>query len=245
MSLIFRVETVAEIDSTNEELKRRVLTGAEAGLVLRSDLQTAGRGRRGRNWVSEPGNLYVSILLRPMKSPAEAATLGFVAAIALGRLLRAILPVPVLHKWPNDVLVDGRKISGILLESGGVTGGKVDWLVLGIGVNLRHHPAEGLYPTTDLQAAGGPHLTPDQALDLLLGEFRPLYERWVADGFAGLRAEWLSHCTGLGETVLARLDREEVSGRFDDIDADGTLIMALADGSARRIAAGDIFLVQR
>lgn len=245
MSPIFRVETVAEIDSTNEELKRRALAGAEAGLVLRSDLQSAGRGRRGRNWVSEPGNLYLSLLLRPEKSPAVAATLGFVAAIALGRMLRVLVPVPVLHKWPNDVLVDGRKISGILLESGGITSGKVDSLVLGIGLNLRHHPAEGLYPTTDLVAAGGPQLAPDQALDLLLEEFRPLYERWLRDGFAALRAEWLAHCIGLGEIVLARLDREEVSGHFEDIETDGTLVLALADGTKRRIAAGDIFVPQR
>ena len=245
MSLIFRVETVAEIDSTNEELKRRALAGAEAGVVLRAGLQTAGRGRRGRNWVSDPGNLYMSLLLRPAKSPAEAATLGFVVAIALGRLLRAVLPVSVLHKWPNDVLVDGRKISGILLESGGITGGKVDWLVLGIGVNLRHHPAESLYPTTDLLSAGGPNLTADQAMDLLLAEFRPLYDIWERQGFAALRDDWLAHCTGLGETVLARLEQEEVTGRFDDIDADGTLIMALADGSKRRITAGDIFVARR
>jgi BirA family biotin operon repressor/biotin-[acetyl-CoA-carboxylase] ligase len=245
MSLIYRIETVAEIDSTNEELKRRALAGAEAGAVLRAELQTAGRGRRGRNWVSDPGNLYMSLLLRPAKSPAEAATLGFVVAIALGRLLRAVLPVPVLHKWPNDVLVDGRKISGILLESGGITGGKVDWLVLGIGVNLRHHPAESLYPTTDLLAAGGPNLTPDQAMDLLLAEFQPLYDIWEQQGFAALRDDWLAHCTGLGEAVLARLEQEEVSGRFDDIDADGTLIMALADGSKRRITAGDIFVARR
>jgi len=245
MSLIFRVETVAEIDSTNEELKRRALTGAEAGLVLRSDLQTAGRGRRGRQWVSEPGNLYVSLLLRPGKPPAEAATLGFVAAIALGRLLRAIVPVPVLHKWPNDVLVDGRKISGILLESGGITGGRVDWLILGMGVNLRHHPVGSLYPTTDLIAAGGPNLTPDQALDLLLAELQPLLILWQWEGFAALRDAWLAHCTGLGETVLARLEGEEISGRFDDIEADGTLVMALADGTKRRIAAGDIFVPQR
>ena len=245
MSLIFRVEALAEIDSTNEALKHRAIGGAEEGVVLRADVQTAGRGRRGRSWVSEAGNLYMSILLRPNKSPAEAATLGFVAAIALGRLLRAVLTVPVLHKWPNDVLVDGRKISGILLESGGVTGGKVDWLVLGMGLNLRHHPAESLYPTTDLVAAGGPSLSPAQAMDLLLAEFRPLYEAWLGGGFAALRQDWLAHASGLGDTVLARLEREEVTGRFDDIDPDGTLVMELADGSRRRIAAGDIFMASR
>lgn len=245
MSPIFRVEALAEIDSTNDALKRRAIAGAEEGLVLRADVQTAGKGRRGRSWVSDAGNLYMSILLRPGKSPAEAATLGFVAAIALGRLLRAVLTVPVLHKWPNDVLVDGCKISGILLESGGITGGKVDWLVLGLGVNLRHHPSSGIYPTTDLMAADGPGLTPDQAMDLFLAEFRPLYEIWLGQGFAALRQDWLVHCTGLGETVIARLEREEVSGRFEDIAPDGTLVMALADGSRRRIAAGDIFMASR
>ncbi|WP_374383892.1 biotin--[acetyl-CoA-carboxylase] ligase [Dongia sp.] len=245
MSLIFRVETLAEIGSTNDALKARALSGTEEGVVLRADVQTAGKGRRGRNWVSEAGNLYMSMLLRPGKSPAEAATLGFVAAIALGRLLRAVLSVPVQHKWPNDVLVDDRKISGILLESGGVTGGKVDWLVLGIGVNLRHHPAETLYPTTDLLAVGGPALTPDQALDLLLGEFHPLYEAWLASGFAGVRADWLAHCRGLGEPIVARLEREEISGRFEDIDADGTLLLRMNSGELKRVAAGDIFMVPR
>lgn len=245
MSPVFRVERQAEIDSTNEALKLRAIAGAEEGLVLRADVQTAGKGRRGRSWESGAGNLYMSILLRPGKSPAEAATLGFVAAIALGRLLRAVLTVPVLHKWPNDVLVDGSKISGILLESGGVTGGKVDWLVLGLGLNLRHHPSEGIYPTTDLMAAGGPSLTPDQAMDLLLSELHPLYEVWLNRGFAALRQDWLAHCTGLGEMVLARLEREEIRGRFEDIDPDGTLVMALADGSRRRIAAGDIFMASR
>lgn len=245
MSLIFRVERVAEIDSTNEALKARAVAGAEEGIVLRADVQTAGKGRRGRQWVSEAGNLYMSVLLRPHKGPAEAATLGFVVAIALGRMLRALLNVPVQHKWPNDVLVDDRKISGILLESGGISGGEVDWLVLGIGVNLRHHPDGALYPTTDLVAAGGPALTPDQAMDLLLAEFAPLYEVWVRGGFAALRADWLAHGKGVGEAIVARLDREELSGRFEDIDPDGTLLLRLTDGSVRRIAAGDIFLASR
>ncbi|WP_374651860.1 biotin--[acetyl-CoA-carboxylase] ligase [Dongia sp.] len=245
MSPIFRAERIAEIDSTNEALKHRAIAGAEEGLVLRADVQTAGRGRRGRHWVSEAGNLYMSVLLRPAKPPAMAATLGFVVAIALGRLLRALVTVPVQHKWPNDVLVDGRKISGILLESGGIVGGKVDWLVLGIGVNLHHHPEGGLYPTTDLVAAGGPSLTPDQAMDLLLGEFGPLYEVWLRSGFGALRADWLAHCSGLGENVVARLEREEIVGRFEDIDPDGTLVLALADGSRRCLAAGDIFMPAR
>lgn len=241
MPLIFRVETVEEIGSTNDALKLRASDGAEEGLVLRAEKQSAGRGRRGRSWTSEPGNLYVSFLLRPAKAPAEAATLGFVAAIAIGNLLRALMNVPVTLKWPNDVLVDGAKISGILLESGGVAGGKVDWLVLGIGINLRHHPEAALYPTTDLVAAGGPALPPARALDLLLAEFQPLYERWLTGGFAALREDWLRHARGLGTPILARLGAEEVPGIFAGIEGDGTLLLTTEGGGTRRIAAGDIF----
>jgi BirA family biotin operon repressor/biotin-[acetyl-CoA-carboxylase] ligase len=241
MPLIFRVEAVEEIDSTNDALKLRAAAGAEEGLVLRADRQSAGRGRRGRSWTSEPGNLYVSLLLRPEKAPVEAATLGFVAAIAIGNLLRAVVDLPVTHKWPNDVLVDGAKISGILLESGGIAGGKVDWLVLGIGINLRHHPDAALYPTTDLMAAGGPALPPARALELLLAEFQSLYERWLGGGFAALRADWLTHCTGLGARIVARLPGEELTGIFAGIEGDGTLLLDLPGGATRRIAAGDIF----
>ena len=241
MSLIFRVEAVEEIDSTNTALKLRAEAGAEDGLVLRADRQTAGRGRRGRPWISEPGNLLVSFLLRPAKGPAEAATLGFVAAMAVGNLLRPLVKVPVTLKWPNDVLLDGSKISGILLESGGIVGGKVDWLVLGIGLNLKHHPEGTLYPTTDVVAAGGPALPPAQALDLLLAEFQPLYARWLTGGFAALRDDWLSQGTPPGTRIIAKLPGEEVTGSFAGIEADGTLLLAAEGGATRRIAAGDIF----
>lgn len=240
MALIFRVEAVEAIDSTNDALKARALAGAEEGLTLRADRQLAGRGRRGRSWTSEPGNLYVSLLLRPKVAPAEAATLGFVAALAIGNLLRALVRVPVALKWPNDVLVDNAKVSGILLESGGIAGGKVEWLVLGMGINLRHHPVGTMYPTTDLVAAGGPDLSPSQALDLLFGEFRPLYERWLGGGFATLRADWLSQCRGLGTEIVAKLPGEDVTGIFTGIEPDGTLLLDSPDGR-RRIAAGDIF----
>lgn len=244
MSLAFQVESLAEIDSTNDALKARALFGAEEGLVLRADVQTAGKGRRGRQWVSKAGNLYASILLKPNKTPLEAATLGFVAVVALSRLLRKVLTAPVDHKWPNDVLVDGRKISGILLESGGITNNTVDWLVLGIGINLRDHPLETLYPTTDLITAGGPDLSANQVLDLLLSEFQPLYQMWLDKGFLALRSEWVAHCRGLGDTILVRLENEEIFGRFEDIDHDGTLLLRFNDGTISRISAGDVFFSQ-
>lgn len=241
MSLVFRVESVEETGSTNDAVKLRAAEGEPEGLVVRADRQLAGRGRRGRSWISEPGNLYVSLLLRPDRPAAEAATLGFVAALAIGNLVSSLVPAPVRLKWPNDVLVDGAKISGILLESGGANPVSFDWLVLGMGVNLRHHPGDTLYPTTDLVAAGGPALPPDRALDLLLAEFQPLYARWLADGFAGLREDWLRQAQGLGSPIVAKLGTEDVPGIFAGIDGDGALQLTTESGAMRRIAAGDIF----
>ncbi|HVT52810.1 MAG TPA: biotin--[acetyl-CoA-carboxylase] ligase [Dongiaceae bacterium] len=241
MTIAFRIEEVAAIDSTNEALRRRAVEGVPEGLVLRADEQTAGRGRRGRGWSSPPGNLYVSLLLRPDCAPAMGATVGFVAAIALGAVLRTLTPVPVLHKWPNDLLIGGAKMTGVLLEAGTRPNGRLDWLVLGIGVNIVSHPETGLYPTTDLVASGGEAVAPQDLLRRFLTGFGPAYDTWCRSGFGAVREAWLAHAAGIGETVVARLEREEISGRFADLDADGTLVMALDGGRQRRIAAGDIF----
>jgi BirA family biotin operon repressor/biotin-[acetyl-CoA-carboxylase] ligase len=241
MSIAFRIEEVASIDSTNAALRRRAGAAEPEGLVLRADAQEAGRGRRGRAWDSPPGNLYVSLLLRPDCRLAEGATVGFVAAVALGRVLRDLTPAEVLHKWPNDLLIDGRKMSGVLLEAGTRPDGRLDWLVLGMGVNIRSHPEAGLYPTTDLVRSGGPSLTPRQLLDRFLAVFGPAYDAWVAGGFRAIRSDWLAFAAGIGERVVARLEREEVAGHFADLDADGALILQLDGGRQRRIAAGDVF----
>jgi BirA family biotin operon repressor/biotin-[acetyl-CoA-carboxylase] ligase len=246
MTIAFRITEVPSIDSTNAALRDKAARGVrdggeEQGLVLRADEQTAGRGRRGRGWESPPGNLYVSLLLRPDCTPAEGATVGFVAAVALGRVLRDLTPAGVLHKWPNDLLIDGRKMTGVLLEAGTKPDGSLDWLILGMGVNIRSHPETGLYPTTDLVASGGPLIAPRELLDRFLAVFGPLYDAWELGGFGAIRADWLAFAAGIGERVVARLEREEVAGSFADLDPDGTLIMQLESGRQHRIAAGDIF----
>jgi len=241
MSIVFRIAEVPAIDSTNAALREKAALGEAPGLVLRADEQTAGRGRRGRGWDSPAGNLYVSLLLRPDCKPVEGATVGFVAAVALGRVLRDLTPADVLHKWPNDLLIGGKKMTGILLEAGTKPDGRLDWLVLGMGVNIRSHPETGLYPTTDLVASGGPSLTARQLLDRFLAVFGPAYDAWEQGGFKAIRADWLAFAAGIGERVVARLEREEVAGSFTDRDPDGALIMQLDSGQQRRIAAGDIF----
>jgi BirA family biotin operon repressor/biotin-[acetyl-CoA-carboxylase] ligase len=241
MSIAFRIEEVPAIDSTNKALRERAAAGELEGLVLRADEQTAGRGRRGRDWESPPGNLYVSLLLRPPCAPAMGATVGFVAAVALGAVLRGLTPAPVRHKWPNDLLIGGAKMTGVLLEAGTEPGGRLDWLVLGMGVNIVSHPETGLYPTTDLVASGGQAIASRALLDRFLTRFGPAYDIWSRSGFAAVRGDWLAHAAGIGDRVVARLEREEIAGRFADLDPDGALVMTLDSGQNRRIAAGDVF----
>jgi BirA family transcriptional regulator, biotin operon repressor / biotin---[acetyl-CoA-carboxylase] ligase len=236
MSLSFRIEQVAEIDSTNESCRLRALAGEAAGLVIRADRQTAGRGRRGRNWSSPPGNLYTSILLRPQRPASEAAALGFAAVMAIGDV--ALLPpgTQVQHKWPNDLLIKGSKASGILLEA------QPGFVVLGIGVNIASHPADTPYPATDLVAAGAAPIAPQALLERLLTAFAPLYESWERASFAVLLPAWRRRAAGLGGPIEVRLERETLTGTFRDLEPDGTLRLTLSDGTERRIAAGDVYL---
>ena len=238
MSLSFRIEQVAEIDSTNEACRLRALAGEAAGLVIRADRQTAGRGRRGRNWSSPPGNLYTSILLRPQRPASEAAALGFAAVMAIGDVAEALVPPGTLvqHKWPNDLLIEGNKASGILLEA------QPGFVVLGIGVNIASHPADTPYPATDLVAAGAAPITSQALLERLLAAFAPLYDSWEGAGFAALLPAWRRRAAGLGQPIEVRLERETLTGTFRDLEPDGTLRLTLSDGTERRIAAGDVYL---
>ena len=238
MSLSFRIEQVAEIDSTNESCRLRALAGEAAGLVIRADRQTAGRGRRGRNWSSPPGNLYTSILLRPQRLASEAAALGFAAVMAIGDVAEALLSpgTQVQHKWPNDLLIKGSKASGILLEA------QPGFVVLGIGVNIASHPADTPYPATDLVAAGAAPIAPQALLERLLTAFAPLYESWERASFAVLLPAWRRRAAGLGGPIEVRLERETLTGTFRDLEPDGTLRLTLSDGTERRIAAGDVYL---
>jgi BirA family biotin operon repressor/biotin-[acetyl-CoA-carboxylase] ligase len=243
MSLAFRVEETPEIDSTNEACRRRAQQGEPAGLVIRADLQTRGRGRRGRDWVSPPGNLYTSILLRPARPAAEVATLGFVAVVALGNAIAPLLPVTVAlgHKWPNDLLLDGAKVSGILLEAQAAEAGAAGFVVLGIGVNIASHPPGTPYPVDDLRSKGAAEILPRALLDRLLAAFAPLYDTWEREGFAAIEPLWHRRAVGLGQAIEVRLQDSALHGVFRDLDRDGALRLELADGSERRISAGDVY----
>jgi BirA family biotin operon repressor/biotin-[acetyl-CoA-carboxylase] ligase len=243
LSPSFHLVVCERIDSTNAEAKRLAAAGAQSGTLVWAREQLVGRGRRGRGWSSPPGNLYASLLLRPGCPPARACQLSFVAAVAVAEALTALLPkgAAVALKWPNDVLVGGAKIAGILLETAGVADRSVDWLVIGVGINLTSHPADTPYPATDLQREGAPGVTPERALQAFVETFERWHGVWSVDGFPPVRARWLASAHGLGEPIEVRLERETLHGRFGDLDGNGALMLDMEGGIRRPITTGDLF----
>jgi BirA family biotin operon repressor/biotin-[acetyl-CoA-carboxylase] ligase len=241
----FRLIRFATIGSTNGEAKTRAEAGAPQGDVIVAEEQTAGHGRRGSDWASPRGNLYSSVILQPDCEPRRAAQLSFVAALSVLDAIRGSLPeaAAIGCKWPNDVLVNRRKICGILLESAATHRGQLDWLVLGVGINIAHHPGlEGAFPSSSLAAEGAHDLAIDRMLNRYLSALRRRYHAWQRDGFAPLRADWLSWAIGRGGPVTVNLEREQLTGRFVDLDLEGALILETEGGSQRQITAGEIFL---
>jgi BirA family transcriptional regulator, biotin operon repressor / biotin---[acetyl-CoA-carboxylase] ligase len=238
----YRLHQYDTIGSTNDEAKRLARQGAPDGALVWAGEQTAGRGRRGRHWASPPGNLYLSLVLRPGGAASRAAQLGFVAALGLGGALDSIAGLgPRLRcKWPNDLLLDGRKLAGILLESETTASGAVDFVVIGTGVNLASSPAESEYPATSLAEEGIATVSPASLLEAFVREFDLWLARWREEGFAPVRGAWLARASGIGEDIRVRLERMTLTGRFVDLDETGALLLDGAEG-LRRVAAGDVF----
>jgi BirA family biotin operon repressor/biotin-[acetyl-CoA-carboxylase] ligase len=236
----YSIAIFESIDSTSDEARRHAATAADR-TVYWAKRQTAGHGRRGRAWTSQPGNLFVSLLLKPGSPLARAAQLSFVCALAVADVLdRAGAAGRVALKWPNDVLLDGAKVCGILLEASSA-GPRLEAVIAGIGLNLVGHPPDTPYPATDLAAAGLGRIEPDTALDWLLAAFELRYAAWRAGGFAPVRAAWLARAWRLGETIEVRLDGETLAGRFADLDEGGALVVETGSGARRTIAAGDVY----
>jgi BirA family biotin operon repressor/biotin-[acetyl-CoA-carboxylase] ligase len=234
----YRLISFDTLGSTNDEAKRRARARAEEGTLVWAREQSAGRGRRGRRWASPPGNLYLSLVLRPACMASRAAQLGFVAALAVGGMLAPLERLS--YKWPNDVLVGGRKIAGILLESEMGNGGTLAFLVVGVGVNLVSAPEGVEFPATSVIVETGAAPAPATALETFGAQFEAWVEHWRRDGFAPVRAAWRARAMGLGEPIRVRLDNATLAGRFIDIDDEGALLLETG-GEYRRIAAGEVF----
>ena len=237
------IRTVAQTGSTNADLIALAANGAEDGLWLRAERQTAGRGRQGRNWISPPGNLYASTVTRLRPSDPPPATLALVASVALEEAVSWYLPdllrdaKALRIKWPNDLMLQGAKLSGILLERAD------DAVVIGFGVNLAHHPTGLDRSVTSLAAHRS---APDAAefMETLAEAFARWLGRWRGEGLAPIRERWLERAHAVGTAISVRLpEGEDVEGLFEGLDMNGALILRLASGARRVIHAGDVFLI--
>ncbi|HYE27137.1 MAG TPA: biotin--[acetyl-CoA-carboxylase] ligase [Allosphingosinicella sp.] len=238
MTSMAPIRTVAETGSTNDDLVALARAGAPEGVWLRAARQTGGRGRQGREWHSAVGNLHASTLVRLRRGDPPASTLTLVAAVALHEVAAAFAGgVDVRIKWPNDLMVAGAKLSGILLER------LEDAVIVGFGVNLADHPAETARPATSFAALGD---APDPALFLeaLADSFSRWLGRWRDEGLAPVRTRWLAAAHPCGTALSTHTASGAwVEGRFEGLDENGALRLRLTDGSAKVIHAGDVFLI--
>ena len=228
------------LGSTNAEALARARAGERGPLWIVAAEQTAGRGRRGAAWVSKPGNLYATLLLTEPSPKASAPQLSFVAALALHDAVAASAPQlgPVLKlKWPNDLLLGGAKLAGILIE------GESDpafAVAIGMGVNCAHHPEGTAYQATDLASAGA-LVTPEALHAALAAALARRLAQWAqGQGFAAIRADWLKRAAGLGADIRVRLPEREFSGRFEGLDENGRLLV-VEGGAIVTVGAGEVF----
>lgn len=211
---------------------------APEGSWLRAETQSGGKGRAGRTWVSPRGNLYATTLVRLLQGDPHPASLALVSAIALHETASAYAPdAALMLKWPNDLLQDGAKLAGILLESEGQA------VAVGFGVNLAHHPDLPDRPATSLGRSGSGAPEPGAFLDDLAGAFARWFGRWRTEGLQIIRAEWLRRAHPIGTALSIRPANQTLEGLFEGLDDMGSLRLRLAGGEVRTIHAGDVFLI--
>lgn len=246
MTLQKKVKTeivwLPSIDSTNEEIKRKAAEGAAEGLVIAADMQTAGKGRRGRAWQSPAGkNLYFSILLRPEVKPDKASMVTLLMAVAVQKAAAAVSSTETLIKWPNDVIMHGKKITGILTEMY-LKGEEIDFVVIGTGVNVKAQTfPEELVNASDIETESGREISRKELLEVIVDEFFVLYEEYVKTGNLRFAKETY-------EKALVNKDREvlilDPAGEYravaEGIDEKGELLVRMADGTVRTVYAGEV-----
>ena len=237
-----------ETGSTNADAFRLAEEGAPEGTVVLADTQMSGKGRRGRSWSSPPGvNLYCSVVLTPGVKPHEAPQLTFLSAVAVARAVEITTGLRPEIKWPNDVLIAGRKVAGLLNEMSAETDG-INFVILGIGVNLNmamaQFPSDLRQPGTSLFLETGQRVNRVRFAVTMLNELDRLYADFTRHGFGPVRDEWQVRCNANGrELVVSDAGQEVVRGMFSGIDGDGALLVRLPDGRVERILSGDVRVI--
>lgn len=239
----FRFEEHDTVGSTNSLCFDRAQAGHPGNLWIRAEVQFEGRGRRGRDWSSPRGNLFASLLLINPQPAERIGELPLAAAVALAEAVDQVTGALQLVdlKWPNDLLVNDAKLSGILLEAESLEDGR-QAVVIGFGVNCVSHPPLTLYQATDLRSLGY-QVQADRLFEALITTMSGFLDQWKQPaGFDTIRRHWLKRAAHLGKEITVRTAQEEMTGIFADLDARGHLVLKLDDGRERTIYAGDVFL---
>lgn len=239
----FRHEALGSVASTNTECLARARAGDFGSLWITADSQTGGRGRRGRAWLSKPGNLYASLLLIDPAPLERMASLPLAVALAVHGAIRQVLPPdapPLEVKWPNDILIGRKKTCGILLEGERLADGRYA-LVIGIGINIRAKPDDTAYPVTSLNDHGV-FVSPPELFAHLFASMADMLAIWdEGRGIAGIVERWRAVACGIGEKITVNLPERSISGYFCGIDDKGMLILDRGEDGRMAIAAGDVF----
>jgi len=234
------------LDSTNEEAKRLAKGGGCHGAVIWAKKQTEGKGRMGRVWTSSEGNLFVSVLLQPEKPLQDLSQLSFVAVVAVLESLEALMPTGnrLQCKWPNDILLNDRKLGGILLESFQAGDNNKQWVVVGVGVNVDSYPPRTEFPATCLKDAGVELVSAKIILSRFIHHFIECYNAWNTKGFASIRKKWTASAWGMEQRLCARLPDGNIEGICMGLDTQGSLLLKLDNGKKHQVHAGDVFPVE-
>ena len=241
---VYKLIELESCASTNDEARKLATLGEQNypdGTLIWAKEQTAGRGRRGRAWDSPQGNLYLSLILRPGVPLRKASQLSFVAALALFDALANISEPghQIKLKWPNDVLLEDKKVAGILLESQADNREAPAWVILGIGVNVTHFPQDTVFPSTSLSAENW-SVSVEATLQAFARSFQRWANSWAEDGFEKIRLSWLQRALGLGQKIEVNLETVTLEGVFKDIDKHGALVLD-RHGTEQRITAGEVY----
>ncbi len=231
-----------KLESTNAYARELAASGERGPIWIVAGEQDAGRGRHGRSWSSKPGNLYCSLLFAPQISPTEIAPLPFIVSLAVRDtfIKLGVDPAVAQCKWPNDVLLNEKKTSGILIESC-ATNSSVDYLVIGIGLNLLHYPDEAVFNATSLMEVTSKHVEVKTALTILADSLKERIDTWKLGQFEPIRKEWLSCAWGFGKKRLIRTAKESFTATLSDLNDQGAVNVILEDGSEKTIYVADVF----
>lgn len=239
----FRINAFETLRSTSDEALRQASLGDRGRLWIVAASQSGGRGRQGRAWVSPAGNVYASLLLIDPVAPARAAQLGFVAGVAAASILKPLVgPGRTLAlKWPNDVLVDGAKLAGILVEGTGLPNGAFA-CIMGFGINRQSHPPKMPYSVTDLFSVSTARPAVGDLVAALSGAMHRMLTKWDSGrGFGRIREAWLEHALPPGTPLTVSAGGRRLTGRFETIDEQGRLVLSGEQGHLQ-LDAGDVFL---